>query len=67
NVLAFCSIPAVGRGIFSGTSSSSMQQLQINPPEQRSTGRPPPRTQLILRPQSKVAPLYVHVCGITVT
>lgn len=67
NSLAFCSNPIVGRGTLSGMSSSSTQQLHINPPEQRSTGRPPPRTQLILRPQSNVVPLYVHVCGITET
>jgi len=67
NLLAFCSKPTFGRGIFSGMSSSSTQQLHIKPPEHRSMGRPPPRTQLMLRPHSNFAPLYLHVCGITET
>lgn len=67
NLLAFWSKPTVGRGTFSGMSSSSTQQLHIKPPEQRSTGRPPPKTQLMLRPHSNLAPLYLQVCGITET
>ncbi|KYN04159.1 hypothetical protein ALC62_04924, partial [Cyphomyrmex costatus] len=65
NLLAFCNRPTVGRGTFSGMSSSSTQQLHIKPPEHKSTGRPPPITQVMLRPHSNFAPLYLHVCGIT--
>jgi hypothetical protein len=66
NSLAFCKRPTLGFWILFGISSSSTQQLQIIPPEQRSTGLPPPSTQLMLRPHSNFAPLYLQVCGITV-
>ncbi|EFN67670.1 hypothetical protein EAG_11857 [Camponotus floridanus] len=60
NLLAFCGKPMVGR-IFLFT-----QQLHLEP-EQSLTGRPPPKTQLILRPHLNFLPLYMHVCGITET
>lgn len=45
--------------------SLSTQQAHIMPPEQRSSGRPPFSTQLMLSPHSYLTPLYRQDWGIT--
>lgn len=62
-LLAFLMAPWFG--FEAGCTSSSTQQDQIIPPEQRSIGLPPPRMQEMERPHSNFLPLYLHVCGIT--
>lgn len=52
-------------GSLSGAKSRSMQQDHIIPPEQRSSGLPPPSTQDRERPHSNLRPLCRHVWGIT--
>lgn len=52
-------------GLSSASRSLSTQHDQIMPPEQRSSGLPPPKTHEMDRPHSNLWPRKRHDCGIT--